>query len=262
VLGLRGWQWLFLVEGLPAVVLGLLSLRVLTDRPEVATWLPSEDRHWLVETMADERARRQAVGHTSLRRSLASGSLWLLCGVFCMHTVVNYGIFLWLPKLLQDVSGAKGFTLSTITSLPFVASLLAMFLVGRHSDRTGERRWHVAACATISAAGLLLAVASLGNIWLLVLSFTISQMALRSLVGVFWAMPPQFLGGTAAAAGIALINSIGNLGGFVGPTIIGALHDRTGGYTGGLLALTGALVVEAILVLTLRLPASERRDAD
>jgi ACS family tartrate transporter-like MFS transporter len=257
VLGLRGWQWLFLVEGFPAVVLGLLALRILTDRPEVATWLPAEERDWLAQTMAEELARRQSVGHTSLRRSFASGSLWLLCGVFFMHSVVNYGVFLWLPKLMQDVSGAKGFALSTITSLPFAAALLAMFLVGRHSDRTGERRWHVAACAIISAAGLLLAIASQGNIWLFVLSFTISQMALRSLVGVFWAMPPQFLGGTAAAAGIALINSIGNLGGFVGPTVIGALHDRTGGYSGGLLALAVALVIEAILVLTLRLPAAE-----
>jgi MFS family permease len=199
LLGLRGWQWLFLIEGVPAVVLGLLALRVLTDRPEVATWLPAADRQWLVETMAEDQARRQAVGHTSLRRSLASGGLWLLCGVFFMHTVVNYGVFLWLPKLLQDVSGAEGFALSTLTSLPFAAALLAMFLVGRHSDRQGERRWHVATCAIISAAALLLAVAAQGQIWLFVLSVTISQMALRSLVGVFWAMPPLFLGGTAAA---------------------------------------------------------------
>jgi ACS family tartrate transporter-like MFS transporter len=177
--------------------------------------------------------------------------------VFFMNTVVTYGIFLWLPKLLQDVSGAQGFTLSTITSVPFVAALVAMLLVGQHSDRTGERKLHVAACAATAAVGLLLAVASQGTMWLLVLSFTLSQMAQRSLVGPFWAMPPQFLGGTAAAAGIALINSIGNLGGFVGPTIVGTLHDMTGGYTGGLLALTGALVIEAVLVLALRLPSLE-----
>ena len=259
LLGLKGWQWLFLIEGLPAVVLGVLSLRVLTDRPEAATWLSPQDRDWLARTMADEQARRQAVGHTSLRRSFASGSLWLLCGVFFMNTVVTYGVFLWLPKLLQDVSGAKGFTLSTITSIPFVAALVAMVVVGRHSDRTGERRVHVAACAVTSAAGLLLAVASQGTLWLLVASFTMSQMAQRALVGVFWAMPPQLLGGTAAAAGIALINSIGNLGGFVGPALIGALYDVTGSYTGGLLALTGALVIEAGLVLALKLPAPEAR---
>jgi ACS family tartrate transporter-like MFS transporter len=254
-LGLHGWQWLFLIEGFPAVVLGVLALRLLTDRPELATWLPAADRQWLTRTMAEEQARRQAVGHTSFRRSLASGRVWILCGVFFMNTVVNYGMFLWLPKLLEDVTGAAGFALSGITAAPFVAALAAMVVVGRHSDRTGERKLHVAACAATTAVGLLLAVAAQRQPWLLILAFTVAQMALRSLAAIFWAMPPQILGGRAAAAGIALINALGNLGGFVGPAVIGMLHDFTGGYTGGLLVLTGALVVEALLVLTLRLPA-------
>ena len=253
-LGLHGWQWLFLVEGLPAVAMGVLSLVVLTDQPQSALWLSPHDRVVLAEMMASDRAQREAVGYTSLKKAFVSGSLWLLCGVFFMNTVVTYGIFLWLPKLLQDVSGATGFTLSTITSVPFVAALIAMPIVGRHSDRTGERRWHVAACAVTSAAGLLLAVAAQNNMALLVLSFTLSQMAQRSLVGVFWALPPQFLGGSAAAAGIALINSIGNLGGFVGPALIGMLHDLTGSYTGGMLMLAGALILEALLVVALRVP--------
>lgn len=255
-LGLHGWQWLFLVEGLPAVVLGLLALDVLTDRPEQAAWLSDPDRDWLTRTMAADQARRRATGHSSIRRSLASGRLWLLCGVFFLHTVVNYGIFLWLPKLLRDVSGAESFLLATITAVPFAAALVAMVLVGRHSDRTGERRKHVAVCAATAATGLLLAVVMQESLWLLVLGFTVTQVGLRSLVGVFWAMPPQLLGGTAAAAGIALINSLGNLGGFVGPTIVGTLHDMTGGYTGGLLVFAGALVLEALLVLALRLPSS------
>lgn len=255
-LGLHGWQWLFLVEGLPAVVLGLLALDVLTDRPEQARWLSDEDRRWLTQTMADDQAQRRATGHSSVRRSLASGRLWLLCGVFFLHTVVNYGIFLWLPKLLRDVSGAEGFLLAAITAIPFAVALVAMVLVGRHSDRTGERRRHVAVSAATAAGGLLLAVALQEYLWLLVLGFTVTQVALRSLVGVFWAMPPQLLGGRAAAAGIALINSLGNLGGFVGPTIVGTLYDMTGGYTGGLLVFAGALVLEALLVLALRLPAS------
>jgi ACS family tartrate transporter-like MFS transporter len=253
-LGLRGWQWLFLVEGLPAVILGFLTLKVMTDQPEQAAWLAEPERRWLAETMAADRAVRNAVGHASMRESLASPRLWLLCSVFFLNTVVNYGMFLWLPRLLRDVTGASGFTLSAITALPFVGSLAAMLLVGRHSDRTGERRLHVAACAATTAVGLVLAVLSQHETWLLVLSFTISQMALRSLASVFWAMPPQVLGPRSAAAGIALINAIGNLGGFVGPTVIGVLHGITGGYTGGLLALTGALVVEALLVLAIRLP--------
>jgi MFS transporter, ACS family, tartrate transporter len=254
-LGLHGWQWLFLVEGMPAVVLGVIALTALTDRPELATWLRPDERRWLAETMAAEQVQRQAAGHTSLRRSLVSRRVWLLCAVMFMHTIVNYGTFLWLPKLLQDVTGAQGLTLSAITAFPFVVALVAMVFVGRHSDRTGERRLHVAACALVTAAGLVLAVVFQGNMWLLVLSFTLSQMALRSFGGVFWAIPPQLLGGTAAAAGIALINAIGNLGGFVGPTIVGALHDLTGGYTGGLLAFTAALVIEAVLILAIRLPS-------
>ena len=129
-----------------------------------------------------------------------------------------------------------------------------MVLVGRHSDRTGERKWHVAACALVAASGLLLAVAFQDNVWMLVLAFTLSQLGQRSLLSVFWAIPPIFLGGTAAAAGIALINSLGNLGGAVGPTVVGSLRGSSGNYTSGLLVLTAALVIEAILVASMRLP--------
>jgi len=256
-MGLAGWQWLFIIEGLPAVVLGVLALRVLTDRPEHADWLPAEDREWLSATMAAEQARRQAVGHATIAASITSGRVWILSGVLFMHTLVQYGIFLWLPKMLQDASGTRGLALSAITGIPFAAALAAMVLVGRHSDRTRERKLHVAACAAVSAIGLLLAVASQGHLWLLVLSFTISQMAQRSMVGVFWALPPMFLGGTAAAAGLGLINATGNLGGFFGPTVMGWLRESTGGYVGGLLVLSAALIVEVALVLMLRVPMDE-----
>ena len=257
-LGLKGWQWLFLIEGLPAVVLGLLTLHVMTDGPEEATWLTPDDRRWLSTTMAADRAAREALGHTSIRDSFASQRVWLLCAVFFLNSVVNYGMFLWLPRLLGDITGATGQALSAITVLPFVASLAAMVMVGRHSDRTGERRLHVAACVGTTALGLFVAVVSQQHIWLLVLGFTIAQMGLRSFAAVFWAIPPQILGGRSAAPGIALINSIGNLGGFVGPTIIGFLHGLSGSYTGGLLALIATLVVEAFLVLALRLPPAPR----
>lgn len=253
-LGLEGWQWLFLIEGFPAVLLGGLALVVLTDRPADARWLSDEDREWLSRTMAEDHRRRESGGVTSLRGGLMNAQLWLLCGVFFLNSIVNYGIFLWLPKLLEDVTGTEGFTLSALTSLPFLAALGAMVLVGKHSDRTGERRLYVAGCAIVNAVGLLIAVSFQQSIWLLVIGFAISQMALRSLAGVFWAMPPQLLTGAAAAAGIALINSVGNLGGFVGPTLVGALYDMTGGYTGGLLALTVVLIAQALLVLRVRTP--------
>jgi ACS family tartrate transporter-like MFS transporter len=260
-LGLHGWQWLFALEGLPAVVLGFVALRVLTDRPEQAHWLPDADREWLARTMSEERARRSATGHVSVLHSLASGRVWLLCAVYFLNTTVTYGIFLWLPRMLAEASGSSGFGLSTLTSIPFVAALIAMVVIGRHSDRTGERKMHVAACAVTAATGLLLAVAFRDNVWLLVLSFTLSQMGQRSVMSVFWAIPPMVLGGTAAAAGIGMINAIGNLGGFFGPSIMGSLRDLSGGYTGGLLVLSAVLVLEAALVLSLRLPSQTARPA-
>jgi ACS family tartrate transporter-like MFS transporter len=227
-LGLHGWQWLFLLEGLPAVVLGAVALYYLTDRPEGASWLPQEDREWLSREMERERAERMAHQHGSAFASLRS------------------------PK--------EGFKLSAITAIPFVVALVGMVLIGRHSDRTGERKKHVAACAGTASLGLVLAALAGNNVPAIVLSFTLSQLGQRSVQGVFWAIPPLFLGGTAAAAGIALINAVGNLGGFFGPSLMGFLRERSEGYSAGLLVLAAALATQALLVLSLRLPASTPRE--
>jgi ACS family tartrate transporter-like MFS transporter len=251
--GLRGWQWLFLLEGLPAVVLGFVALRVMTDRPEQADWLPREDREWLAATMSAERAQRAASGHSDVLRSLSSGRVWLLTLVYLLNTSVTYGIFLWLPRMLQDTAG-PGVSVSLFTAIPFMAALVGMVLIGRHSDKTAERKLHVAACAITASVGLFLAMAFQANLYMLVLAFTICQVGQRSVMSVFWAIPPMLLGGTAAAAGIALINAVGNLGGFFGPTMMGWLRDVSGGYSGGLLVLACALILEAILVASLRLP--------
>jgi MFS transporter, ACS family, tartrate transporter len=253
-LGLQDWQWLFLLEGLPAVALGVIALGALTDRPGDAAWLPAADRTWLVNTMRDERSRRGAGGHGSIVESLRSGTFWRLTTVYFLNTIVTYGVFLWLPKILKDASGAGGFAISAMTAFPFVVALVAMVLIGRHSDRTGERRWHVAGCAAMAATGLILAAMFQDHLLLLVLSFTLSQAGQRSVMSVFWAIPQRLLGGTAAAAGIALINAVGNLGGWVGPSVMGWLRQTTGAYTGGLLVLSCALIAEGLLVLTLRLP--------
>jgi MFS family permease len=183
-----------------------------------------------------------------------SGRVWLVTTVYFLNTLVTYGVFLWLPKILRDASGLRGIQLAVITSIPFVAALIGMVLIGRHSDRTGERKWHLAACALTGATGLILAAAAGNNVTLIVLSFMLCQVGQRSVQGVFWAIPPIFLG-TSAAAGIALINSIGNLGGAVGPTVIGWLRSTSGDYTSGLLTLAGVLIIEAMLVASLRLPA-------
>jgi ACS family tartrate transporter-like MFS transporter len=253
--GLHGWQWLFLVEGFPAVILGVMALWYLTDRPEDAKWLPAADRAWLADTMARERAERakhQSGGHSL--SAILDPKVLLLCVIYFMNTLVTYGVFLWLPKILRDASGFDGLKLSAITAIPFTAALIGMVLIGRNSDRTGERKVHVALCALTAALGLVLAVTFQDSVLIIVLSFALSQVGQRSVMSVFWAIPPIFLGGTAAAAGIALINSIGNLGGFVGPTVMGSLRGSTNSYSTGLLVLAAALIVEAVLVMTLRLP--------
>jgi ACS family tartrate transporter-like MFS transporter len=253
-LGLAGWQWLFLVEGLPAVALGLVAIRYLTDRPEQANWLPPEQRAALVQEMNRERATYRQTSHVW---SIMTGKVWLLSIIYFLNALVTYGVFLWLPRILRDVSGFRGFELSAITMFPFVVALIGMVVIGRHSDRTGDRKWHVVACALTAAAGLFLAASFQHNVWLIVLSFTLSQLGQRSVMSIFWAIPPMFLGGTAAAAGIAMINSIGNLGGFVGPTVVGWLRGASGDYTSGLLTLATILVVEAVLVMMLRVPGGQ-----
>jgi ACS family tartrate transporter-like MFS transporter len=257
-LGLHGWQWLFLVEGAPAVVLGLVALRYLTDRPEKAHWLAPADREWLSEEMRREHAEREVHHHGSAIGGVMNAKMALLCVIYFLNTCATYGIFLFLPKILHEASGYGGLKLAAITSGPFVVALVGMVLVGRHSDRTGERQRHVAACAFTAALGLVLAALFQRNVTLLVLSFTLSQLGQRSFQGVFWAIPPIFLGGTAAAAGIAIINSIGNLGGFAGPTVVGWTRAVSQDYTGGLLLLAAGLVVEGVLVLSLRLPERDR----
>jgi ACS family tartrate transporter-like MFS transporter len=249
LVGLRGWQWLFLIEGLPAVILGFVVLGVLSDRPEDARWLSPGEREWLTGRMAADRASRPGAGHDTIDDLFRSRALWLLCAVFLLNSIVNYGMFLWLPKLLADVTGLKGFALSATTAIPFAVALAAMVFVGRASDRRGERQRFFAACVVATAAGLVVALLFQRQTWLLVSGFAIAQIGLRSGAGVFWALPAERLGSRSAAAGIAVINAVGGVGGFIGPALMGVLLDATGGYTGGLLALAGVLVVEAILVL-------------
>lgn len=257
--GLHGWQWLFLIEGFPAVALGAVALRYLADRPEEARWLAPEERAWLSAEMEAERARKASAAHASAWRSLGDPKVLLLCAIYFLNSAVTYGIFLWLPRMLEEVWGARGLALGFLNAAPFAAAIAAMIAIGAHSDRTGERRGHVAACALTAAAGLVLAALLQRHALGFLLAFVLCQAGQRAIMNVFWSIPPVFLGGTAAAAGIALINSIGNLGGFLGPDLMGRLRQWTGDYAGGLLCLAAAEVLVAALVLAVRVPREERR---
>ena len=243
--GLAGWQWLFLVEGAPAIVLGLVVLRALDDGPEDAPWLAREDRDALVEALrADAAGQRMETTGAALR----NGRTWLLAVIHLIIPVTLYGIGFWMPQMLKNASRSSDFVVGVLSAIPYAAGAIAMLVVGRHSDRTGERRWHVAVPAAACACALALSVLSSGAVWTIVM-LSIAMMGLASMFGPFWALVTSQLAGVGAAASIALVNAVGNTGGFVGPYLLGAINDRTHSFAAGLLAIAAMLVAGGALVV-------------
>ena len=251
VQGLHGWQWMFLIEGIPAVALGFVVLGFLTEKPADARWLPAEQRAWLTERIAAEHHEAKSRHGFGLRQALTHPTVWLLAVVmFCCQTG-SYGLSFWVPSIIKGLTGYSEFTVGTLTSIPYIAAAVAMVLVSRSSDRTGERFLHVAIPSVIGAAGFL-AMAYMHSPWLALLALSIAAAGDYCTRGPFWALPGKFLVGSAAAGGIALINTMGALGGVVGPSTVGKLKDVTGGFLVPMLLLSGILVVGAALTLRLR----------
>jgi D-galactonate transporter len=257
---LAGWQWLFLIEGLPSLLLGFAVLVFLPDGLHRARWLSPAERAWLQSQLDDDAAQLAIQSRHRLRDAFTSGRLWLLCLLYFLLNVGGYGYEFWLPTIIQGFSGQGESVVGLIGAIPYCAAAVVMVLVGRHSDRTGERRWHVAAAAMTSAAGFVLSV-WFQNPIVAVAALTLAFVGLKSTLGPFWALGTTFLSGTAAAGGIAWINSVGNLGGFVGPTVVGAIQDATGSNVAALLALGGALLAMGLLALiaTRTSPVQPRR---
>ena len=233
---------------MPAIVLGVIVLRVLTERPEDAAWLTGEERAALVACLQeDQRVQRSE----TTRAALANRRTWLLAVVYFTIPVTLYGIGFWLPQMLKGASGAGDFSVGLLSAIPYAAGAVAMVLAGRHSDRTGERRWHIAVAAIIGAAGLSLSTASTGAAWSIV-TLSVAMIGLASMFGQFWALATSTMGGVGAAASIALVNSVGNTGGFVGPYLLGAINDATHSFAAGLIAIAAMLVAGGALVLLVR----------
>lgn len=248
--GLRGWQWLFLVEGIPAVLLAPIVWRRLHDGPATAAWLPDDERQWLTRTLAEERANAPAA-HGSLRAAFASGRLWALAAIYFCIVLAFYGVSFWLPQIVQALGTASSSTVALVSAVPYVAAAVAMVFVGSHSDATGERRWHVAGPAIVGALGFVAAATVPPSLVLSLTALSVAAMGIWGALGPFWALPTAFLSGRAAAGGVALVNSVGNVGGFVAPTLIGYVRDATGGFSAGLWVLAAALVAGAALALLL-----------
>jgi nitrate/nitrite transporter NarK len=251
--GLTGWQWLFLLEGIPSVLLGIFTFFYLTDKPLKAAWLTGEEREWLDRTIREE-SRAGGEGHvTTLGRSLLHPRVWHLCLLYFSIIINFYGMAFWLPQIVKNFSGLGNTTVALLSALPYLAASVGMVLVANHSDKTGERRWHVALPALAACLGLVLgALFQQSHPWAALLMLCVAATGIWSTLGPFWSLPAVFLRGTAAAGGIALINSIGNTGGFVGPSLIGFVKERTQSFEGGLMALAATLLVAALLALSLK----------
>ena len=238
--GLAGWQWLFLLEGLPAIGLGLVTLAYLPDGPQDAAWLSDRERRWLKERLAADRtAHLHTAGHNRpIREVFSNRRVWVFCALYFLIVLGLYSISFWLPQILKGLSGSSDFLVAAV----------GMVWIGRHSDRTGERRWHVAGPALLAALGFLLSTQTKVPALALV-SISLAALGIWGSLGPFWAMSTSVLSGSTAAAGIAWINSVGNLAGFVGPYVVGLLKDATGGFGAAMAALALFLVLAAIIAL-------------
>ncbi|MEO6185666.1 MAG: MFS transporter [Steroidobacteraceae bacterium] len=251
--GLAGWQWLFVLEGIPAVVLGVVTWLWLPDTPRDVRWLNAAEQAHVAKRVADEDATTRArnAGANSLYTALVHPTVWLLAFVLFACQCGSYGLTLWIPQIVRGLSGQSDLVVGFVSAIPYIAATLAMLYVGASSDRSGERFMHVALPSFIGAAGFA-ASAFLISPVAGMMALTVAAMGDLCTRGPFWALPSRFLSGSALAAGIALINTAGSLGGFVGPTMVGYVREATGGFAGGLLLLAALLVCAGIGTLLLR----------
>jgi MFS transporter, ACS family, tartrate transporter len=253
-LGLHGWQHMYLFEGLPTVVIGFLVLFILTDKPAQAKFLTQPEKDWLSQTLEAERAVKEKRGHISLLQSLINPKVLLLAFNYLGIVTASLGMLIFIPQIIKSLGVTSNMTVGWLTMIPYVVAGIVELAWGQISDRMNERRWNLFAGCMLSGLGLVIAGLTMGTWWAMV-GMTIAAAGFYGSKGPFWAMPGMFLTGPAAAAGIAWINSIGNLGGFFGPWYVGFMKDATGSYTGGLygLALFG-FIAAAITAFFLDIP--------
>jgi D-galactonate transporter len=248
--GLKGWQWLFVVEAVPAILLSGVVFFYLTDRPAEANWLAPDERTWLSERLAAEERQRLAAHELTVGQVLRDWRVLTLALVYFGGVATNYGTSFWLPQIVQGFGGLSKLEIGLITAIPYLVGAIAMVLWGRRSDRHMERKGHVA--FPLAVAGISIALAGL-------VSDPVQRMALLAVAGfgvfanlpVFWTLPAAFLSGASAAAGIAIINALGNLAGFVGPYAMGWIKDTTGSFGGGLILIGALALVGGVAVLML-----------
>jgi MFS family permease len=259
--GLHGWQWLFLLEGLPAVALGVAILvsGLLPDSPAHAKWLDAEDRRWIDNQLSLDHSHEEVNHVIDLRAAAKDGRLWLLSVIYFTLIMGLYGFVYWVPTIVKSLTHRDDFHVGWIAAIPYLVGAVTMVIIGASADRTGRPRWHVSACAVVGSGGIIgLCAASsavAGLSWLCV-----AAVGIFGTLGPFWTLPTRYLRGRAAAAGIAVVNSVGALAGFVAPSVIGWAKEHTHQFTAGLLVVAASLAVGAILILFVPASIEPRRD--
>ena len=249
VAGWAGWQWLFLLEAMPAIVMGVAVMIYLDNGIQSASWLTEEEKALLERRL--EADREAVVVHPSLAAVFADRRLWLLCAIYFCYVMGHYGLTFWLPVLIQTAGVEGTIQIGLVTAVPYIVSVVAMLLIGRSADTRRERRWHTALPMIVGAVGLTLSAVAGAHTTAAVACLALAAAGVFSAGPVFWGLPTAFLGGAAAAAGIAAINSVGNLAGFVSPYAVGWLKDLTSSTEAGMYAVSAALVVGALAVLVI-----------
>ena len=247
-----GWRWLFIVEGTPAVIFGVVTIFYLTDWPREAAWLPDDEKAWITRELEREKEQRKAVRQFSMWEALRHRDVLLLVAAYFFTTVGFYGLNIWLPTLLKQAADWSDFKVTMVAMIPHLAGLIAMLMFGASSDRTGERRWHAASAMVLGGIGYVLVIMAGGHPMLVVAAFCVVAAGVDGVFPGFWPIPTTFLTESGAAAAIGLINSFGNLGGFVGPYILGYVRTATNSFNIGLGLLAVSMALGAACVLSVR----------
>ena len=248
VQGMHGWQWLFIVEGIPTVIFGVFTLFYLTERPSKAVWLTDEEKEWIESTLKEEREQIQSKKHFGLKDALLSPIVLVLGLVYFCTQMPPYGFFMWIPQVVQSFGELSKIQIGLISAIPAFFAIVGLYVWGWSSDRTMERKWHFIIAALLAGGSMIVGVQLMDvSPVLVVVCLSICAMGMYGLMAVFWTVPPMFLTGAAAAGGIAFVNSIGNLGGFAGPYAMGWFREKTGSFGAGLTCLAGVMFLAALL---------------
>jgi MFS family permease len=258
-MGLAGWRWVFFLEGVPSVIMGVVTWYYLTDRPEQATWLDDDEKAWITTELANEKSAKMSLGGDQIKAGLRNPQVWLLALIYLFAVSGMYGFTFFLPAIVDKFKGTSVVVQTLISTAPYVLGLGGMLWAGAHSDRTRERRWHTAVPLLLASGAMGLAALFASSTVLATVFMCLLGLTLYSYLPAFWTHPTSTLTASSAAFAVGLINSVGNLGGFFGPKIVGELKTRSGSFESGLWFLAGCILIAGVLATLLSKGSRQRQ---